>query len=177
MLPPRRSDRDDYSALRDPEQPKTPELEPEPNRPKEIRAPVWDGVGDRVSEERAAERLAKHNQQVQQQKFEERKAAEPAPEPTPENDKKIEEARLQETQQTDHKPEEDRDHSRPAEATADRGEEKKKAEEQEFDAKRFMNDPDYRRQMKEQRQAEQRERSEDRQREGSENVFVTDHQR
>jgi len=163
MLPPRRSDRNDYSELKEANQ----EPDRESTRPEEIRRPTWDGQGDRASEEAAANRLDRYNKAVQQQEFEKRKEAEPAPEKKPEIEQKIDEGRpaAEDSHHSanEHRPEESREEPRTADA--ERAGEAKKAEEQEFDMKRFMSDPDYRRQMKEQRQAEQSERTESREQE------------
>jgi hypothetical protein len=153
--------RPNYAELK-----KEPEEVPEPTRPDQVRSPGWSGRGGMAPQQESA---LKYDQWLKRKQGgqDHEPGAENAP-TTPENTPPNE-------QKTDYKPEEDRDHSRPAEPPADRGEEKKKGDEQEFDAKRFMSDPDYRRQMKEQRQAEQRERKESRE-QGAELAVSADRQ-
>jgi hypothetical protein len=175
MLPPRRSDRDDYSALKEPEQAPANHPIKEPPRPDEVRSPGWTNKAGMAETFESAEKYNKWLNEQLQKRLEGREENQsqrqpdavntPGPENTPQNEQKI-----------DHKPDENVASSRPSEATADRGEDKKKAEEQEFDMERFMSDPDYRQQMKEQRHAEQQERTGDRHR-GSEQVIVAEHQR
>ena len=157
-----------YAELKKAREEAEPQQQHEPTRPDGVHSPGWTHRGGMPAQQPSAleynKRANEHLQNLQERKEEKRSDVVNAPEKTPEDDHKAEkqQARQQDTKKT-AQPE------NPLE---------KKAEGQEFDAKRFMTDPDYRREMKEQRIAEQRERTTIRERQqGQERPVFTDRQR